>query len=147
MPVWKGNPVSKLAKISEPSPFATAFQMQESPVQPYGDDDFGFGDVIDMVNPLHHIPIVSNIYQELTGDTIKAPTKIMGASLYGGPVGMLGGIVKAISQEHMGADLTENAMAFASNLKSDLTKTAPKAENRAQDAAFNALLDRLTQNS
>lgn len=50
---------------------------------------FGVADVIDIVNPLHHIPIVSNLYQSATGDTISSVAQILGGGLFGGPVGAL----------------------------------------------------------
>ena len=50
---------------------------------------FGFGDLVDMVNPLHHIPLVSNLYESTTGDTIGAIAKIVGGAIFGGPIGAL----------------------------------------------------------
>ncbi|MGQ3031076.1 MAG: hypothetical protein ACT60Q_22290, partial [Ferrovibrionaceae bacterium] len=34
----------------------------------FGDEGFSFKTVLDTINPLQHIPIVSTIYRELTGD-------------------------------------------------------------------------------
>lgn len=67
--------------------------------------ELSFGDFLDVINPLHHIPIVGNIYRRLTGDTISGAARVAGAALYGGPVGMLAGIVNAISEEISGDDL------------------------------------------
>ena len=76
---------------------------QESEEKPVEDDSFGIGDVIDMINPLQHIPIVSNLYQSATGDTIGAVAMIVGGAIFGGPIGALtsAGIVayKAARQE------------------------------------------------
>lgn len=47
---------------------------------------------IDIVNPLHHIPIVSSIYSQVTGDEINTPAKIAGGAVYGG---VMGGLVSA----------------------------------------------------
>ena len=63
------------------------------------DSDLSFGDLIDVINPLHHIPVVANIYRGLTGDTISGPARVAGAALYGGPLGMLAGVVNAIAAE------------------------------------------------
>lgn len=49
--------------------------------------------LIDIVNPLQHIPVVSTIYRHFTGDTISPAAKIAGGTLYGGPVG--GGLALA----------------------------------------------------
>jgi hypothetical protein len=50
---------------------------------PTEDDDFGFWDFVDLVNPLHHIPIVGTIYRELSGDTIKPEVQVAGDVLVG----------------------------------------------------------------
>lgn len=66
-------------------------------------ESFGFADIIDMINPLQHIPVVSNLYQSATGDTIGAVAMIVGGAIFGGPLGALtsAGIVayKAATQE------------------------------------------------
>jgi hypothetical protein len=46
-----------------------------------------FGDLLDIINPLHHIPIVGDIYRKLTGDDIKPAFQIAGGALFGGPLG------------------------------------------------------------
>lgn len=52
-------------------------------------NSFGFSDVIDMINPIQHIPIVSNLYQSATGDKIGAVAMIIGGAIFGGPLGAL----------------------------------------------------------
>ncbi len=53
----------------------------------FGEDGFTFGDIIDIVNPLQHIPIISNIYRKISGDTIAPAMEIAGGALFGGPIG------------------------------------------------------------
>jgi hypothetical protein len=53
----------------------------------FGDDGLSFKDVLDLVNPLQHIPIVGNIYRELTGDALAPGIRIAGGALFGGPIG------------------------------------------------------------
>jgi hypothetical protein len=53
----------------------------------FGEDGFTFGDIIDIVNPLQHIPIINNIYRKISGDTIAPAMKIAGGALFGGPIG------------------------------------------------------------
>lgn len=76
-------------------------------------EEFKFGDLVDMVNPLHHIPLVGHVYRELTGDEIKPIGQIMGGALYGGGLGAAGGLVNVIIEEETGKDITENAIAMA----------------------------------
>ncbi len=47
-----------------------------------------FDDVLDVVNPLQHFPIVGTVYRALTHDQIKTPEKIAGDTLYGGVMGL-----------------------------------------------------------
>ena len=42
----------------------------------FGDDGFGFDDVLDAINPLQHIPIVSTIYRAITGDKIDVAPRL-----------------------------------------------------------------------
>jgi hypothetical protein len=53
----------------------------------FGDDGLSFRDVLDLVNPLHHIPVVGNVYRELTGDTLAPGIRVAGGALFGGPLG------------------------------------------------------------
>lgn len=55
-----------------------------------GKDDgtkLGFGDLLDIINPLHHIPLVGTIYRSISGDAINPVMKIAGGALFGGPIG------------------------------------------------------------
>lgn len=45
------------------------------------------GNMIDVINPLQHIPVVSSVYRKLTGDQIGGAARIAGGALYGGPLG------------------------------------------------------------
>ena len=74
--------------------------------------DLTFGESIDIINPLQHIPLVSSVYRWATGDEISGSARIMGATLYGGPIGLVAGIANAISDEaNGGRDLGETALA------------------------------------
>ena len=51
-------------------------------------EGLSFNDLIDTLNPLQHIPVISEIYRGLTGDNISPQARIAGGTLYGGPVGL-----------------------------------------------------------
>ncbi|MGP1394856.1 MAG: hypothetical protein ACTS3R_05045, partial [Inquilinaceae bacterium] len=74
--------------------------------------DFSFWDLVDIVNPLQHIPFLSSVYRELTGDTIKPQARILGDALYGGPVGLVAGLANAILEENTGRDAGAHAIAM-----------------------------------
>ena len=75
------------------------------------DRDLEFGDLLDIINPLQHIPIVGWLYRSLTGDEISGPAKILGGLLFGGPIGFIASIFDAVVAEAMGRDLGETVMA------------------------------------
>ena len=100
-------------------------------------DDFGFEDMLDMINPLHHIPIISTIYQDLTGDTISAPAKIVGGGLFGGVTGLAGSLVDAIIEEVSGLDVGHHVLAlFNSEADEAIGKDAEPKQTSTQAASL-----------
>jgi len=94
-----------------PAPFVSPdrnFSADEIATQ---EREFRFGDLIDMVNPLQHLPVIGTIYRSLTGDTLDGPARIIGGLIYGGPVGMASAIGNAILEEHTGRDLNDTVVA------------------------------------
>lgn len=71
--------------------------------------ELSFSDVLDVVNPLQQVPVVSSIYREVTGDEISGAARAVGGLLYGGPVGMLSGAVNAALAEVTGKDVGQLA--------------------------------------
>ena len=76
-----------------------------------GGEDIGFGAFIDLINPLHHLPVIGPLYREITGDEIKPAAQILGGFLYGGPVGLVTSVGHAIAEEATGKDVTGHVMA------------------------------------
>lgn len=60
---------------------------------PFGEDGLTFRDVLDVVNPLQHIPLIGTLYRKLTGDTIDPAMRIAGGALFGGPIGAIASTV------------------------------------------------------
>jgi hypothetical protein len=83
-----------------------------------------FADVLDVINPLQHIPIISSIYQGLTGDKISTGAQIAGDTLFGGILGFLGSIANAIVAQETGNDIAGNVYAFATGKYEDANKLA-----------------------
>lgn len=73
---------------------------------------WSFFDMLDVINPLQHLPIVGSIYRAVTGDEIKSAARIMGGALFGGPVGAAFGVANAITSEATGGDISDNMMSF-----------------------------------
>jgi len=60
--------------------------------------DVPFKDVLKALNPLHHVPVVGTIYRAVTGETIPAPLRILGAGIFGGPIGILGAALMSFAE-------------------------------------------------
>jgi hypothetical protein len=73
------------------------------------DDAFSFWDLVDAINPLQHIPLVNNLYRNLTGDKIGSFARIAGGGLFGGFIGAALGGVNAIVAHETGQDMGEMA--------------------------------------
>jgi hypothetical protein len=71
----------------------------------WGEDGLQFGDVLDSINPLQHIPVVSSIYRKMTGDELAPGARIAGGSLFGGPVGFLSGLFNSAIEGATGKDI------------------------------------------
>ena len=92
-----------------------------------------FGDLLDAVNPLHHIPVLSSLYRTLTGDAISPAARVAGGLLYGGPAGALIAGVTAGVEEASGGDLLGSAVAALTGAGD--SGAAPQAAEAAQLAA------------
>ncbi|MBT3789921.1 MAG: hypothetical protein HN725_09150 [Alphaproteobacteria bacterium] len=77
----------------------------------WGEDGFTFGDILDVINPLQHIPIVSDIYRAITGDQIAPAARMLGGGLLGGIPGLAIAAVNTALQEVTGQDAGEMAIA------------------------------------
>ncbi|MDP6786620.1 MAG: hypothetical protein QGI13_05765 [Rhodospirillales bacterium] len=84
----------------------------DKPFSLFGDDGFTFADFIDIINPLQHIPVLSTLYRHLTGDTIDAAPRVMGGTLFGGPIGAVASLINVFIEESTGKDLGEHAVAL-----------------------------------
>ncbi|MEK9660974.1 MAG: hypothetical protein VW644_04435, partial [Alphaproteobacteria bacterium] len=72
--------------------------------------DFGtfLDTVLDIVNPLQHLPVVSTLYRSITGDEIGAPARVIGGALFGGPLGAAGAVVNLAVEDATGRDIGEH---------------------------------------
>lgn len=78
----------------------------------WGGEEFSFADLLDLVNPLQHIPILSNWYRSVTGDEIGAVARIFGGALLGGPLGAATAVINSALESETGKDLGEHALAL-----------------------------------
>ena len=78
----------------------------------FGADGFNFLDLLDVINPLQHIPFVSTLYRALTGDTIAPAARVAGGALFGGPIGAAVSLVNSIVADWSGKDVSDHVVAF-----------------------------------
>lgn len=107
-----------------------------------------FDDMLDVVNPLQHLPVVGTVYRAITGDKIGDVEKVAGDTLYGGPIGLVTSLADVAFEKMTGKDFGDTVMAFVgldhSNnnmmLAENTSKPAPKpiAEHAVADKALNA---------
>tara|TARA_B100001093_G_C26687585_1_gene953330 strand:+ start:125 stop:886 length:762 start_codon:yes stop_codon:yes gene_type:complete len=75
-----------------------------------------FLDILDAVNPLQHIPLISPIYRNISGDSISNVPKFVGGALYGGPIGLLAALGSYIIEaESTKTQEPKKEPAFAAN--------------------------------
>lgn len=77
----------------------------------FGEDGFGFDDVVDMINPLQHLPVISTAYREMTGDTISPGARLAGGALFGGPLGFASAVADTVAEDLGGRDVGGSMLA------------------------------------
>lgn len=77
----------------------------------FGDDGFGLDDVLDAINPLQHLPIVSTLYRAITGDHIDTVPNMVGGAIYGGVLGFAMAAVDSAIEDATGKDVGAQVMA------------------------------------
>jgi len=124
---------AQLAYLSSPASAggaATVGETADGPgFEPFGRDGFTFEDFIDIINPLQHIPIVSTLYREMTGDALDPGSRIGGGTLFGGPIGLVASVVNVIVDENTGKDVGEHVLALLNGEENEQTPNAQTAEN------------------
>ena len=75
-----------------------------------------FLDIVDAVNPLQHIPLISSIYRNISGDSISDVPKFVGGALYGGPLGLVAALGRYIIEAEISTTQEpKKAQALAAN--------------------------------
>jgi len=103
-----------------------------------------FKDILDTINPLQHLPVISTLYQKLTGDVPSSGANIVGGGLIGGPLGLLSAVFNEIVKTQTGKDIGGNILAMI-NGESSSTQTAQNtvttgAPTPTNKAAYNAYM-------
>lgn len=102
---------------------------------PSTDSGFSFDDLLDIVNPLQHIPVISTLYRAITGDQIKTFPKIAGDTLYGGVLGFAGSMADTIFQKITGKDFGDTVLAEVEDIFSPSTAPPTAVASASPPAA------------
>jgi hypothetical protein len=126
--------ISASTRIASP-----AVEPMPQPSVKADDDGFGFDDLLDVINPLQHIPLIGTLYREVTGDQIKAPARLAGGALFGGLFGLLGTIGTMAFEGITGESVDDTITSlFDSKPSSDDPFRAQQAYASAQALGGNA---------
>ena len=77
--------------------------------------ELSFKDLLAVINPLQHLPVVGSLYRELTGDVPHPAARVLGGALFGGAFGMFSAAINAIVEQATGKDLAQTAVALVRN--------------------------------
>lgn len=104
------------------------------------EDAMGFGDFVDLINPLQHVPIIGEVYRNVTGDEISDGARHAGHALYGlalgGPLGMAGMLGYAMAGSAVSHALQEPAAPEApAGAQAQAAAAVPLAKPQPEAAA------------
>jgi hypothetical protein len=127
-------------------------QAAATPASKSGDWDFSFHNLLSIINPLQHLPVIGTLYRAITGDSIGRPEKIAGDTLYGGLWGAVASIADTAFEALTGKDVGDTVLAFFTGHHSGATTavastaTPPVQPQQPQpDASLTALTLSLSQ--
>jgi hypothetical protein len=78
-----------------------------------------FDDVLDVINPLQHLPVISTLYRAATGDEIKPAMRILGDIGYGGPSGFVSACAQVLFEAIAGKDVGAQVIAMLTGSDDD----------------------------
>lgn len=93
------------------SSVATSPPATKGGVKLWDDNGAGFGDALDVVNPMQQIPVISTFYRAGTGDSIGAIPRLAGGALFGGVIGLAIAGLNVLFEAVTGSDIGENIVA------------------------------------
>jgi len=108
----------------------------------FGDDGLTFWDLVDVINPLQHIPVVSTLYREMTNDTLDPAPRIIGGTLFMGPIGLVASSANVMIEHNTGKDMGSHVLAY---FRDDAQPLATKTAAAAPAAAGTDGTDPVTQ--
>ena len=116
-----------------PAQAVNSTETEDKGFRPFGQNGFSFLDLIDVVNPLHHIPVVGPVYRGITGDVIDVLPRITGSTLFFGPIGAGLAAADVVLEESTGKDTSEHILAMLSDLVPNQTAATTPNQKQGSD--------------
>jgi len=104
-------------------------QADQKPQSKSSDWDFSFHNLLDIINPLEHLPIIGTIYRAITHTHIGIPERIAGDALYGGLWGAVSGVADAAFEAITGKDFGSTVLALFTGHHHNTAVAANTANN------------------
>jgi hypothetical protein len=94
-----------------------------------------FENVLDIVNPLEHLPVVSTIYDAITGNKSGDLEKMAGDTLYGGVIGLASSVANIAFEKITGKSFGDTMLSMVGLDGDDSDKNTALASNTAKTPA------------
>lgn len=109
------------------APPVPADQASASKDSKSSDWDFSFHNLLSIINPLEHLPVIGTLYRAITGTHIGVPERIAGDALYGGLWGAISGAADAVFEAVTGKDFGSTVLALFTGHHHDKAVASNKA--------------------
>lgn len=86
-----------------------------------------FRDMLDIINPLEHIPVVSSLFDDATGHAPSVAARLAGGALFGGPIGFAVALVNEIFTAETGRGVGGTMLAALTGTDTPATQVASAA--------------------
>ena len=127
--------LDRTAQSGSPAQAIKSTETKDKGFHPFGQDGISFLDLIDVVNPLHHIPVIGPIYRNITGDVIDVLPRITGSTLFFGPIGAGLAAADVVLEESTGRDTGEHILAMLRDLAPAQTAAATPSQTDSSESS------------
>ncbi len=155
----KGKPTASFSEVAEQVssgsprgikvPDSKRVDVEKKPEKSFNlweNSKMGFGDFVDIINPLQHLPVIATIYRNRTGDTLGFASRVIGGALWGRIGGFVTGAVNGVVDWLTGKDIGDHIYsAFFGN--SHESQRSRMVTNSAESPPNSSMLDSVAAQS
>lgn len=117
--------MKQMSYVPASTPVAAAAKTPATSAAPQEEESF-FKHILDVVNPLQHLPVIGTIYRAITGEKLDPVEKIAGDALYGGLWGAVSAVAGLAFEAITGKSVEDTVLAWFDG-KDDAKGDAPRA--------------------